>query len=299
MVKKNNLFISKYHYIPCIAEYTRYLNLDKSKHTLRMYLTSIERFFDFMKVETTESISKIISGNIREYQFKLKDDGLQSSSINAHIRALKALFSWLLENEYINENPFGKVRNMKEPKKSLSYLSEEEVTQMFTGCKNIEEKTILALFLSLGLRRSELVDLKVNDIKDYQVNIVGKGSKYRSLYLQDDVYKLLNEFLSVRKHQDFEYVFRSKMGNKYTTEAIRQKIKSIAGRAGIEEERIEDITPHTLRRTAATNLVEGGTDIRVIQGVLGHSALSTTMRYANLRNSAVEKAMRGQKQLIL
>ena len=298
MVKNKNTYVSDYNYIPVIAEYCKLLNLDKSIHTIISYLSSIDRFFDFLKIETTKDINDITPFMCREYQAKLKEDGLQSSSINAHVRNLKALFNWLKENEKINDNPFEKVKNVKEPKKELSFLSEEEVDMMLVGCKNLEEKTIIALLISLGLRRSELVNLKVSDLDDYKVNVTGKGTKYRPLYLQEDVYKLLQDYLENRKYKEFEYVFRSKSGSKYTPEAIRLKIKSIAKRAGIDDKRIEVITPHTMRRTAATNMVENGTDIRIIQGILGHVSLSTTTRYAKLRNSAVEKAMRNQRAIV-
>jgi site-specific recombinase XerD len=187
---------------------------------------------------------------------------------------------------------------LKTSKKNLPYLSEEEVALMISACEDTEEKLIIAMLVSMGLRRSELTNIKIEDISFNQINVMGKGSKNRSVFFQDDVYELFEKFLKERKDSNFEYLFRSKMGSKYAENSINEMVKRIARQAGIDPERIENISCHTFRRTFATNLVENGTDIRVIQGALGHANIATTMKYANLRNSAVEKAMTNQKRIV-
>jgi site-specific recombinase XerD len=286
-----------YENIEPIKEYVNTLRLDKSSHTIRYYLGAIDRFFSFYKIEKIEDIVAITPNQCREYQAKLKEDELQASSINAHIRTLKALFNWLVDNEYIEKSPFEKVKKVKEIKKEASYMSEEEITQLFSNCKNDEEKAMFALFIRLGLRREELANLKVGDIDGDIVKVIGKGEKLRILGMPEDAYELYLKYMKNRS--DNEYIFVSRITNtKYTGEAIRLKFKAIMKRAGFSENRIKELHPHSLRHTFMANFMENG-DIKVAQAILGHSQMSTTANiYAHIRNSVAINATRNQKRLI-
>jgi integrase/recombinase XerD len=296
MYTDNNNHYSDFENIPAIKDYCNSLRLDKSACTIRSYISSIDKFLAYChNLEIVTDYQNITISTCREYELQLKNEGLQYSSINALLRPLKVVYNFLLENGYVNENPFVKLKFMKEPKKSKSFLSNEEIDSMFSACKNLEEKTLFAVMISLGLRRSELVNLKVEDIAENKVKIFGKGSKERVLFLPDDVKDMVNEYISSKKHGNSEYLFPSSWGGSYSTESIRLKIKRIAEHAGIDEKRLEDITPHCLRRTFATNLVENDVNLAVIQNAMGHSAVSTTMLYAKIRESAVENAMKNQR----
>jgi integrase/recombinase XerD len=289
---ENGGYTSEYNFIPAIKDYIENLYLDKSEYTITSYISAIDRFFNFLQIKSTEDIRKITMSDCRKYQnFLSKNFELKNSTINAYIRPLKALFNFL-KGEYVETNPFDGVRKLKVAKSELSFLDNEEIEMMMNACKNLEEKAIFATMVNLGVRRSELVNIKLKDVVGYKVKIVGKGEKYRDLYFDDTTYELVQEYLNKRKHKDFEYLFRSKMGKKYSPEAIRLKIKSIAKRAGIDPERVKEITPHSIRRSTASNLIDRDINMRVIQEVMGHSDISTTMLYAKLKNSAVEKAMR-------
>jgi site-specific recombinase XerD len=281
-----------------VEDYMNTVKLDKSPQTVRSYDLAIRKLFDFLKIETFENIVSITPANIREFQTVLVSSGVQKSSANAYVRPLKAMFNWFVEQEFLDNSPFNKVKLLKTSKKNLPYLSEEEVALMLAGCVDTEEKLIIAMLVSMGLRRSELTNIKMENIHFNQLDVQGKGDKYRSVYFQDDVYELFEKFLKERKDPNFEYLFRSKMGSKYAEGSIAQMVKKIAKNANIDQDKVDKISPHIFRRTFATNLVENGTDIRVIQGALGHANIATTMKYANLRNSAVEKAMTNQKRIV-
>ena len=281
-----------------VEDYMNTVKLDKSPQTVRSYDLAIRKLFEFLKIETFENLASITSANIREFQTHLISTGVEKSSANAYVRPLKAMFNWFVEQEHLEKSPFDKVKLLKTSKKNLPYLSEEEVALMIGACEDTEEKLIIAMLVSMGLRRSELTNIKMENINFNQLDVQGKGDKYRSVYFQDDVYELFEKFLKERKDPSFEYLFRSKMGSKYAENSINEIVKKVARQAGIDPERIENISCHTFRRTFATNLVENGTDIRVIQGALGHANIATTMKYANLRNSAVEKAMTNQKRIV-
>lgn len=283
--------------VPQVNDYMNTVKLDKSPQTVRSYDLGIRKLFEFLKIKTFEDIASITPANIRDFQTFLVSS-VEKSSANAYVRPLKAMFNWFVEQEHLEKSPFDKVKLLKTSKKNLPYLSEEEVSLMIGACEDTEEKLIIAMLVSMGLRRSELTNIKMENIHFNQIDIQGKGDKYRSVYFQDDVYELYEKFLKERKDPNFEYLFRSKMGSKYSENSINEIVKKVARNAGIGSDRIEVISCHTFRRTFATNLVENGTDIRVIQGALGHANIATTMKYANLRNSAVEKAMTNQKRIV-
>jgi integrase/recombinase XerD len=229
---------------------------------------------------------------------------MKNSSINTNIRSVKVFFNWLVEQEYISANPFTKVKDLKTSKRKPEYLENEEVLSMIKACKNIQDKTIVAVLVSTGLRRNELVNIKLEDIHGDAIKIIGKGDKERVVYMQDDVFNLYQEYLiwreknNKRKGITSEYLFVTKMNDKFSGDSIYLKIKSIARNAGLSEDRVEKIHPHMFRHTFATNLRESSGDIRIVQHSLGHSKLETTMIYDDVRDVSLRTAMLKQKAIV-
>lgn len=298
----NNKHFSKYETISQIKEFFDSLRLDKSELTIKSYSDSLDRFFDYAKVTDFDSVKKVTSAVIRSYQAELKNSGLASSSINAMIRPIKVAFNWLTYNDYLDKSPVEKVKMMKEGTKMSAYFSDEEVAQLLSASKNIEEKTLFAILLSTGLRRDELVNLKVEDVTDYNILVTkGKGDKQRRLSMPEDVYELFQEYMIWRnkKYGDNPYVFVSKAKTKYSGESIRMKLKVAMKRAGFSEERITQLHPHSFRHFFCSSLISNGVDIKVAQIALGHSSVDTTSRvYAHLSNSTLENVLRNQKPIV-
>ena len=130
--------MEKYLHIKEIQEYLEYLKLDKSDCTIRSYVTSIIVFFDFMKIDDINDVSSVEPADCRLWQNKLKENGLAHSSINTRTRILKTLYNWLVENEYVNKNPFIKIKELKTPKKEIDYLSEQEEISMIMLVKKFK-----------------------------------------------------------------------------------------------------------------------------------------------------------------
>ena len=294
MIKKDDIYISEYDYIDAVREYVQTLKNDKSEHTIISYLGSIDSLFSFINVDNINAIEEISATDIRKYQTYLRKT-LQASSVNAKIRPLKTFFNWMVENEYIEDNPFFTIKKLKEAKKNKAYLTEYEIKSMFKSCKDLEEQVIFATLLYTGARRSELVGMKTEDIDNNKIKIVGKGNKERFVYLPDNATSLIRQYLETKKHGSSTWLFPSSRGSNYTPEAIRLKVKRIANRAGIEEDRVDDISCHTLRRTFITNLIDQNVNMAVIQNAAGHSDIATTMIYAKIKDTAVENAMVHQK----
>jgi integrase/recombinase XerC len=291
----------KYENISQVNEFINMKKLDKSKSTLISYCVSIEKFLDFMKVATFEDISKVVPSDGRAYQSFLLENKISKNSVNAYIRPLKVMYNFFVENEYISDNPFLKVKALKISKNIPAFLTGEEIDKLISATTNIRDRLMLVLLLSCGLRRNELVTLQVRDITNGHILINGKGSKQRRLALQPEVIELIDAYLDIRNEKwgmAGDILFISNKGTTFSGEAIRLKVISACRKAGFTEERIEEIHTHSLRHTFCANLIDSGADIRVIQGAMGHANMATTQIYAHLTNSTLDKALLNNRSII-
>jgi len=282
-------------------EYLKMLSMDKSQKTINSYTYSIEMFLEYFKIKNVVDIDNMSTNKCREYQSYLLERGLNKSSINTYFRPVNAFMSFLIDNEYIKKSPL-KIKSLKPSQKLPNFLSDDEIEKMRFACKRESDRLIFVLMLSTGLRRNELVTLKLSDLNGCHIIIRGKGDKERSIILQPQVLELLVKYIEERKTkwgiEKYQEMFLSQLGKPFTGEAIRYKIQSIGRKAGISEERLQKITPHVLRHTFATNLACSGADIRSVQGALGHQNLKTTEIYAHLKSSALDQALLNQPSVL-
>lgn len=285
--------------IPEIQEYLDSLKIDKSEHTVRAYSTSVNMLLNFLKVKTIEEFSLVTSKELRAFQEHLKNNGSSLSTINSRLRPIKAMYNWLQSNEYIENVP--KIKELKTPKKITHFLSEEEVSYMLKGCKNDLDRLIIALLVTTGLRRAELINLKLSDYDGTHIIVNGKGNKQRKLILQKEIKEMLDKWIETRNKKygnKLENIFISKSRTKFNGSSILDKVKYIMRNSGFSEERISQIHTHSLRHTFVANLFESGADIYAAKMALGHQQLSTTQIYAHLRNTALDKAMSNMKSIM-
>jgi len=296
----------KYDHIKPVKDYFSFMEMDKSEHTIRSYISATERFFDYIKIESLEDIKKITSSNCREYIKNLKDSGLGNSSINAHIRDLKAIFNWMRKEECFEKSPFDNIKLLKLGEREPIFLSEEESSKLILSCKRLEDKTIIALLLTTGMRREEIVNLSLSGYNGTHITFIGKGNKQRTLPLLPEVIELLDNYIEIRnkKHGNaYKYLFVSKSckncnrNGKFSGEAIRTKVKNACKLAGFSEERIDQLSTHKLRHTFTSTLMNSTDDIRIAQEALGHSDIKTTMRYAHMKSKKFDNAILNQPNL--
>jgi integrase/recombinase XerD len=283
-----------------IDEYFTIISVDKSPNSIIVYQTAVNKLFEFLNVKTFDDVKKITSANLRSHQANMKKNGLSHVSINTNMRPIRTLFNWLVENEYLVKSPMEKVKALKEDKKVTVFLSEEEGRKMIMACKKDSDRLILALMISVGLRREELCKLKTSSYDGTHILIEGKGSKERKLILTPEVRELLNKYLEYRNKKygnSTDALIVSNYGRHFTGDAIYKKIKSIVESAGLSEERIEAIHPHTTRHTFCTNMLEI-TSLPQVQAMMGHERPETTMRYSHVRNTAIDNSMLKQKSIL-
>lgn len=243
-----------------------------SPSTVRTYLTCLKNFFTYFKNHNTETLSKEELLNYLEY---LVQKGYSKSAQNQHINAIKFYYEKYLEKEkqyYFIDRPI-------KDKKLPVVMSKEEVQQLLNQVYNLKHKTILILIYSCGLRISELINLKIEDIDSKRMLIQirnSKGNKDRQVQLTNQILVLIKKYY--KSYFPKEFLFNGMHGGKYSSASIQKIIKRMALRAGIRK----NITPHTLRHSFATHLLEDGIDIRYIQTILGHSNIQTTQIYTHV-----------------
>ncbi len=285
-----------------IQQFIRYLSLEKnaSPHTCRCYRKDLEGFEDFLRSSGMYlnpagdvEIEKVDRMAIRKYMSFLHRKN-KKSSIARKISTLRSFFRYLIREQVIPSNPAKSVSSPKVEKALPTALTVDEAFRLMESPKNIPEKSsevskegrsrdraILELLYSSGLRVSELVGLNLDQLNPDLgiVRVMGKGRKERIVPVGGKALEALKVYLEERGGSRGEDpIFRNSLGGRLTTRSVGRLIKKYTRHSGISRR----VSPHSLRHTFATHLLDAGADIREIQEMLGHSSLSTTQRYTHV-----------------
>ena len=269
-----------------IEDYINYLKIERqlSINTIDSYKRDLEDFYKFI---TKEDAIKYL-----EYLNKK----INARSINRHIVSIKNYFKFLEKNNSIKYNPFEEITGLKTPKKLPKVLSEDDINKLLdinlNDAFSYRNKAMLELMYSSGLRVSELLNLEVNNI-DFNMNLVrvfGKGSKERIVPIDDIATAYLNKYIEVYrntllKNKESDILFLNSRGDKLTRQGFFKILKTIAKEKGIKKE----LSPHTLRHSFATHLLNHGADLRSIQTMLGHENIETTQIYTHVSDNYIKE----------
>lgn len=276
-----------------IEDFVQYLVVDKkySKSTVYSYEIELKKFEDFFKNKLTFQISR---DDLRRYLKSLSEKKLNEKSIAHNISVIRSFYKFLIITKKIEKNISLMIDLPKIPKNLPNVLSIEDVnTLLDINIKDkysMRNKAMLELLYSTGLRVSELINIKINDIslEEALVKTLGKGSKERIIPIGEIAIYYLNIYIndyrySFIKNKQSDYLFLSSRGDKISRQAFFKIIKQIAKEKNIKTE----ISPHTLRHSFATHMLNGGADLRSIQELLGHSNISTTQIYTHISNKKI------------
>jgi len=242
--------------------------------TVRNYGFFVNKYLE----KQSKTIEELNEDDAKSYLAELFEDKSKNTIMLA-AASLKFFYQEILKKD------FSKVKMPKKDRALPAVLTKEEVKSLINGSDNEKSRLIISMLYSAGLRVSELVNLKIEDINwDEKTGWVrrGKGSKDRLFAISDTLSKDLQEYLQGRENK---YIFSK--DEPLTTRNIQKIILGTKNRAGINKK----VTPHTLRHSFATHLLEQGTDIRVIQAMLGHSSLSTTQVYTHVSSEQIKKVV--------
>ena len=273
-------------------EFLEYLEIEKgsSLKTVENYDRYLNRFFKFSKIEKPKDIN---DEKIREFRLFLnRQSGMKArgqnqatmkkNTQNYYLIALRVFLKYLIKREIAVISP-DRIELAKIKERSLDLITVEELNRLLSepngvDLKNLRDKAILELFFSTGLRVSELASLNRDlDLSKGEFSIRGKGEKVRVVFLSDSAKKIIKEYLSKRKDMEEAMfiqvsVINKKGPSRLTPRSIERIVKYYAIKAGISKK----VTPHIIRHSFATDLLQNGADIRSVQMMLGHSNISTT-----------------------
>lgn len=240
-----------------------------SGHTIKSYQNDLRHFFTALE---GRPINKVRGETLRSYLASLYP-GRQSVSVARKVSTLKSFFRFLVRRGIMTTSPAEEISLPKLPKKIPRFLGVDEAFQLMEAAKSKRDSAILELLYGCGLRVGELVGLKRNDLDldEGWIRVLGKGKKERMVPLGSKAKLALKDYLGSGKHQDGTPLFPS-------VRTVQRMVRHYSLKAGITKR----TTPHALRHSYATHLLESGADLRGIQELLGHSSLSTTQRYTHV-----------------
>jgi site-specific recombinase XerD len=275
-------------YRQCPESFLQKLELKQySINTAKTYINLFEQFINHYK---NKELTHINEDDIRTYMQLVVQQGKSHSYINQMINSIKFYYEVVLEMP----NRFYSIERPIKSEALPKVISLEEVQSIIKNTNNIKHKCIVSLLYSAGLRRNELLNLKLEDIDSKRMVITvknGKGNKDRLTILSQSVLNDLRIYYAAWKPK--VYLFEGPKGDKYSPESVLKIIKTAAKKGGIRK----NITPHMLRHSFATHLLENGTDLRYIQVLLGHSSTRTTEIYTQVAINNI-KAIKSPIELL-
>lgn len=275
-----------------LADFLTYLKIERalSKNTIENYGRDLKQYYRFLENEKITSIQKIDRYIILNYLEKLRADGLSANTIIRRLSSLRQYHEYLFQEKITPNNPMQHVDTPKKAKTLPDVLSTEEVDAVIeqpdtTNPLGVRNRAMLEVMYATGLRVSEICNLELNHLH-LQMGLIqtrGKGNKERIIPIGDAAIRWLEDYLSLSRYtllndEDHTFVFVNSRGGKLSRQGIWKIIKKIVQEAGISK----NVTPHTLRHSFATHLLENGADLRIVQELLGHSDISTTQIYTHI-----------------
>jgi len=266
-----------------VSDFLNYLKVEKrySSHTILAYQEDLQTFEEFVRPNTLQEIDTRI---VRSFVYFLKEQKLDNSSINRKISALHSFYKWMEKNSYIKGNPLSKTLLLKQPKRLPVFVREEELqdTRALFNLDSFEgfrDYLMVEFFYQTGMRLSELIELKVSDVKGTSIDVIGKRNKERIIPISDALLQLTKEYIERRKSiaVKCEQLFVKLDGNKLYPKLVYRKINAYLSIVS----KVQKKSPHVLRHTFATQLLNHGAGIEAIKELLGHADLRATQVYTH------------------
>lgn len=280
-----------------IDKYLEYLKVERkySNKTIISYQNDLIEYNEFLGNNFT-SILDINSNITQKYMKYLYDRGITKSTISRKLASIRGLYNYLIREDITKDNYFNQISNPKREKYLPKYLKEKELDKLFSSSSSnteLEQRDtlIIELLYATGVRVSELVNIKIDDIdmKNKTIKILGKGNKERIVLYNNHTKEALNTYLHngyniLNKHNS-RYLILNKNGNKLSDRYIRE----IVNKRVLSSNLNIKISPHSLRHTFATDMLNNGADLMTIKELLGHESVNTTSIYTHITNEQIKK----------
>lgn len=282
-------------FLELLDRYSQYLTVERnlSKNTVHSYKTDLEQFFKYLESQHLNTLKDIDHLSVREYLAVLQNTNCQKRTTARKVSSLRSFFKFAYRNGFIESNPLEKVNSPKLGRKLPLFLYQESVEILLNIPDNslggIRDKALLEVLYASGMRVGELEQLNCFDIDfdSCQARVVGKGKKERIVPLGSYAIAALRVYLDsvrpvyagrARELGDDDALFLNQKGTRLTSRGIHYLVKKYVEKASLQS----GVSPHSLRHSFATHLLEQGADLRAVQELLGHSSLSTTQIYTHI-----------------
>lgn len=280
-----------------INDFINYIQFEKrlSKNTSSSYKTDLEKYKKYLEIRKIYKSKDISKSDIEDYLEKLKKDEVKTSSIARKLTSIKTFHNYLFQKQILSVDVSETIERPKLRKKLPNVLTVDEVDRLLNiDCKNkfdYRNKSMLELMYGTGLRISELLNLKLTDfdLENCIIRCYGKGSKERIVPIGEYTMESLLNYLEIRnqllRRKTCEYLYLNNLGGKLSRFSFFKILKKML----IEKKIHKDVSPHSLRHSFATHMLEYGADLRSIQELLGHSDIATTKIYTHISNNKIKK----------
>jgi integrase/recombinase XerC len=285
-----------------VKSFLKYLEYEKrfSSHTITAYETDLGQFFDYLdKQYQVGDVKQVSHFFIRSWIVSLMDAKTTAKSVNRKISALKSFFRFLLKEKIVQQNPMLKIVSPKIPKRLPEFVSVESMDLLLKhvdlgeGYEGIRDRVILELFYGTGIRRAELIGLKNTslDFGNNTLKVLGKRNKERIIPLTPSLVTLLKKYVIEKNNylnkcnKENDFLFLDKYCNQMDPKLVYNTVKKYLSAVTTSEKK----SPHILRHTFATHMLNNGADINAIKELLGHSSLAATQVYTHNTISKLKK----------
>lgn len=284
-----------------LAEYIIYLKIERglSANTVTSYKRDIEKYLTFLMEKKIIQLDEVSRLEILDFLQTLRQSGAADNSIIRMVSSLRKFHQYLKRESIVSDDPMQLIDTPKKASTLPKAISPQAVEQLLeapdtTTPLGVRDRTILELMYATGLRISELVNLKLSDMHLTMgfIQTMGKGEKERIIPLGEIASQWLDHYLDGARvylqdqsAETSEYVFLNSRGKGLSRQGVWKKVKQLALEAGIDQ----NVTPHTLRHSFATHLLENGADLRMVQELLGHADISTTQIYTHITKTRLKQ----------
>ena len=256
-----------------------------SEHTVIAYEKDLSQFLEFAEVLNEKDLCEVKSNLVRGWMVYLLENDYSPLSVNRKISTLRTYFRWLLKERLVESNPMKSITGPKSSKDLPSFaqqdeLLDEKLAPLFNNdFEGLRDRVMFEVLYQTGIRSSELVQLKVNDVQDNQIKVLGKRNKERLIPIAVELNQLIEEYLRLRLElvNQSEFLIVLKSGKKLYPKFVYRKINNYLGKAtGLRKK-----SPHVLRHTFATHMLNNGAELELLKDILGHANLSATQIYTH------------------